>query len=108
MTQLLMWKKIQYRLINSYSLFLRTEKDLYCTKHSTNPFYKKDPGDYTNYKENTTKDPNLHLRSPPPTTLPIQAGEAMSDDAGKKTTYQDRSTAPRIGIAATVNSMSHP
>jgi hypothetical protein len=58
--------------------FFLAEKDLYCIKHSTDPFYKKDPEDYTNYKENTTKVPNLHRRSPPPTTPLSQAREAMT------------------------------
>jgi hypothetical protein len=94
--------------LSSVSFFFSNGKDLYCTnKYSTNPFYNKDLGDFTNYTESTTKVPTLHRRTPSPTTPPSQAGDA-TDDAGKKTICHHRSTAPRLGIAATVDAMDQP
>jgi hypothetical protein len=99
-------------ILGDFSLlfcFFQTEKDLYYTwEHSTNPFYMKDPQDYTKSTEHTTKASKLHRRSPPPITPSNQAGEASNDDVGKKTTCQDRRTAPRFGIAAAVDAMSNP
>jgi hypothetical protein len=34
--------------------FFPTEKDLYCTEYTTNPFYKRDPGNKTDYNATPT------------------------------------------------------
>jgi hypothetical protein len=69
------------------------KKDLYSIRErDTNPFYEKDPGDYTNYKEDH----------------PMSREQLSLTAAPERRTCQSQRAAPSFGFAARVDAMRPP